>query len=69
MTIAIMEDDIAVVGISLKLPQGVNDVSEFWDVLENRRNLMTTWPESRINSSFFESKKVCGIPFQFLNSY
>lgn len=44
-----MNDDIAIVGFSFKLPQGVEDVASFWDVLANRKNLMTNWPESRIN--------------------
>ncbi|KAI8964593.1 hypothetical protein F5Y11DRAFT_355477 [Daldinia sp. FL1419] len=52
-----MTDDIAVVGFSFKLPQDVNDVSSFWEVLENRRNLMTEWPESRIKNGSFESSK------------
>ncbi|KAI1459907.1 hypothetical protein F4805DRAFT_35615 [Annulohypoxylon moriforme] len=52
-----MNDDIAIVGFAFKLPQDVNDVSSFWEVLENRRNLMTEWPESRINNGSFESSK------------
>lgn len=48
-------DDIAVVGFSFKLPQDVEDVSSFWDVLQNRRNLLTPWPESRINAESFVS--------------
>ncbi|KAK0734704.1 hypothetical protein B0T26DRAFT_845131 [Lasiosphaeria miniovina] len=44
-----MEDDIAVVGFSIKLPQGVDDIASFWDVLAHRKNLSTNWPESRIN--------------------
>ncbi|KAK3382595.1 fatty acid synthase S-acetyltransferase [Lasiosphaeria ovina] len=43
-----MEDDIAVIGFSIKLPQGVDDVASFWDVLAHRKNLSTNWPESRI---------------------
>lgn len=41
--------DIAVVGFAFKLPQGVDDVATLWDVLANRKNLSTDWPESRIN--------------------
>ncbi|KAK6949612.1 hypothetical protein Daesc_009695 [Daldinia eschscholtzii] len=52
-----MTDDIAVVGFSFKLPQDVNDVSSFWEVLENKRNLMTEWPESRIKNGSFEASK------------
>jgi acyl transferase domain-containing protein len=48
--------DIAVVGMSFKLPQGVEDETSFWEVLQARKNLMTTWPESRINvSSFYDA--------------
>ncbi|ORY58512.1 fatty acid synthase S-acetyltransferase [Pseudomassariella vexata] len=46
-------DDIAVVGFSFKLPQDVEDVSSLWETLENRKNLMTNWPESRIKSEAF----------------
>ncbi|KAI1378904.1 hypothetical protein F4677DRAFT_412357 [Hypoxylon crocopeplum] len=53
-TASAMNDDIAIVGFSFKLPQDVNDVSSFWEVLQNQRNLMTEWPQSRINSSSFE---------------
>lgn len=52
-----MNDDIAIVGFSFKLPQDVDDVSSFWDVLQNRRNLMTEWPESRITNGSFEASK------------
>lgn len=55
-------DDIAIVGFSFKLPQGVDDDAGFWDMLQNRRNMKTGWPESRINiDSFLNNKhhKVC----------
>ncbi|KAI1806524.1 hypothetical protein F4811DRAFT_510318 [Daldinia bambusicola] len=52
-----MTDDIAVVGFSFKLPQDVNDVSSLWEVLENKRNLMTEWPENRIKTGSFEASK------------
>lgn len=48
-------NDIAVVGFSFKLPQDVEDVDSFWHVLQNRQNLMTRWPESRINAESFVS--------------
>lgn len=56
------EDDIAVVGFSFKLPQDVEDVDAFWDVIQNRKNLMTPWPEDRLNAESFVSgkkSKVC----------
>ncbi|CAF3615362.1 unnamed protein product [Fusarium graminearum] len=49
--------DIAIVGYSFKLPQGVEDDDAFWDVLENRRNLMTDWPESRVKTDSFANNK------------
>lgn len=52
-----MDDDIAVVGFSFKLPQDVNDVSSFWEVLQSRRNLMTEFPDSRITKGSFEASK------------
>ncbi|TLS26121.1 hypothetical protein PpBr36_04786 [Pyricularia pennisetigena] len=42
-------DPIAVVGFSFKLPQGVDDVDNFWDVLKTRANLSTDWPDDRIS--------------------
>lgn len=64
-----MNDDIAIVGFALKLPQDVNDVSSFWKVLENRRNLMTEWPESRINNGSFEASKEGNVCNRLLNSF
>lgn len=55
-------NDIAVIGFAFKLPQDVNDVDDFWDVLQNRKNLMTPWPENRMNAESFvlgEKSKVC----------
>ncbi|KAK3934109.1 hypothetical protein QBC46DRAFT_368419 [Diplogelasinospora grovesii] len=51
------DDDIAVIGFSFKLPQDVDDVASFWDVLHHRRNLMTRWPESRMNAKSFVAGK------------
>ena len=51
---AIPSDDIAIVGFSFKLPQGVeDDDAGFWDVLQERKNLMTEWPSSRLNAGSF----------------
>ncbi|KAF7558100.1 hypothetical protein G7Z17_g20 [Cylindrodendrum hubeiense] len=63
-------DDIAIVGYSFKLPQDVNDDSSFWEVLENRRNLMTTWPESRFTTDAFmnnNARKTPGLGGHFIN--
>jgi acyl transferase domain-containing protein len=49
--------DIAIIGYALKLPQDVNDDESFWDVLQNRRNLMTEWPEDRVKTESFANNK------------
>jgi acyl transferase domain-containing protein len=46
-------EDIAIVGYSFRLPQDVNDDTAFWEVLQNRKNLMTEWPASRVNADSF----------------
>ena len=48
-------DSIAITGFSFKLPQGAEDDSSFWEILENRRNVMTSWPEARANLDAFYS--------------
>lgn len=46
-------DDIAIVGVSFKFPQDAKDMSSFWEVLWNRKNLMTEWPKERTNVDSF----------------
>lgn len=46
-------EDIAIVGLSFKMPQDAEDETTFWKVLEEKRNLMTDWPESRVNLDSF----------------
>lgn len=46
-------EPIAVVGLSFRLPDGVEDVSSFWDMLEQGRNVMKEWPENRTNIETF----------------
>jgi acyl transferase domain-containing protein len=43
---------IAVVGFAFKLP-GAEDAASFWGLLQDGRNQMTEWPESRINIDGF----------------
>ncbi|KAI0405747.1 hypothetical protein F4802DRAFT_561870 [Xylaria palmicola] len=50
-----MRDDIAIVGLSFKLPQDAVDELSFWDALQHRKNFMTEWPESRLNVDAFYS--------------
>ncbi|KAF4335671.1 polyketide synthase [Fusarium beomiforme] len=52
-----MISDIAIVGYSFKLPQGVEEDEAFWDVLQHQRNLMTDWPEGRVKRDSFASNK------------
>lgn len=40
-------EPIAIVGMAFKLPQDTGDETNFWKVLETRRNLMSEWPASR----------------------
>ncbi|KAI8633019.1 hypothetical protein F5Y19DRAFT_490219 [Xylariaceae sp. FL1651] len=46
----------AIVGMAFKMPQEAVDESSLWSVLENRKNLMTHWPESRITLDAFYDK-------------
>ncbi len=48
-----MVEPIVITGFSFKLPQGAEDETSFWQVLEEARNLMTPWPESRANVAAF----------------
>jgi acyl transferase domain-containing protein len=40
-------EPIAIVGLAFKLPQEAVDEASLWEVLQQRRNLMTTWPKDR----------------------
>lgn len=58
-------DDIAVVGFSFRLPQDVNDDMSFWEVLDSRRNLMTSCPESRMDAKSFLDTNASKVYFVF----
>jgi acyl transferase domain-containing protein len=48
-------EPIAIIGLSFKLPQGADDESELWSLLQNGRNVMTEWPKERLNiDGFFD---------------
>lgn len=46
-------DNIAIVGVSFKMPQDAVDMSSLWEILKGRKNMMIEWPESRLNLSAF----------------
>ncbi|TGJ78623.1 hypothetical protein E0Z10_g10141 [Xylaria hypoxylon] len=48
-------DPIAIIGFSFRLPQDVTEEDGLWEVLLNRRNLMTEWPENRANVAGFHN--------------
>ncbi|KAI1485448.1 hypothetical protein F5X96DRAFT_682809 [Biscogniauxia mediterranea] len=50
-----MEEDIAIVGFSFKFPQDNDDIPQFWETLQNRKNLMSEWPKSRVNAESFSN--------------
>ncbi|RYP89479.1 hypothetical protein DL769_000030 [Monosporascus sp. CRB-8-3] len=50
--------DIAIVGLSFDLPQKVRDEDSFWHILQAQKNLMTEWPNSRINIEAFHSNSL-----------
>ncbi|KAI0010005.1 hypothetical protein F4779DRAFT_331916 [Xylariaceae sp. FL0662B] len=44
-----MAADIAIIGVSFKGPQDAENESGLWNTLKNCKNVMTEWPESRVN--------------------
>jgi hypothetical protein len=44
---------IAIVVFPFKLPGETEEASSFWDILQAGRNVMTDWPESRLNINAF----------------
>lgn len=46
-------EPVAVIGFSFKMAQEAVDEDGLWEVLQNRRNLMTEWPENRITLDAF----------------
>lgn len=57
--------DIAIIGLSFKFAQDVEDTSSFWEVLRSGRNLKTDWPQDRVQLDAFyddrssQNNKVC----------
>ncbi|KAI0391387.1 hypothetical protein F5Y17DRAFT_460850 [Xylariaceae sp. FL0594] len=46
-------DVIAIVGVSFELPGDTRDEERFWQILEEKRNMMTEWPASRMDTDTF----------------
>lgn len=58
---AAVYEPFAIVGMSFKLPQAV-DESSLWQVLETGKNLMTEWPEDHITLDSFADGREDGVP-------
>ncbi|KAF2965402.1 hypothetical protein GQX73_g8174 [Xylaria multiplex] len=51
-----MENDIAIVGVSFKMPQDAVNEASLWKILEKKESVMTEWPASRANlESFYDT--------------
>jgi acyl transferase domain-containing protein len=51
-------EPIAVIGFALKMPQEAVDESTLWEILQGRQNLMTDYPENRLNLDAFHKAGV-----------
>ncbi|KAK4675952.1 Type I Iterative PKS [Podospora pseudoanserina] len=47
---------IAICGLALRLPGGINDATSFWDALYNGRDMRTPTPKSRFNALGFSKE-------------
>lgn len=48
-------EDIAIIGFACKLPQDITDSESYWKTIEEGKNVMTDWPESRMRLDAFYS--------------
>ena len=46
-----MVEPVAIVGLSLEFPQSATSMDAFWDLLMNKRNTATEFPEERLSIS------------------
>lgn len=46
-------EPIAIIGLAFRLPDGVEDASSLWDMLEHGRNVMKEWPKNRAKIETF----------------
>lgn len=51
--LVVVMEPVAIIGFSFRLPQGAEDEDTFWDILKTGKNVMTPWPESRVNIDAF----------------
>ncbi len=49
-------DPIAIVGFSLKFPQGATSQETFWSMLLEKRCAMMEWPSDRLNLEAFQTR-------------
>lgn len=47
---------LAVIGFSFKFPQDADTVEGFWRVLKEKRDVMTPWPDDRMNFHAFRTQ-------------
>lgn len=53
-------DPIAICGLSIKFPQEATSAENFWEILVNRRCVMTEFPTNRLNPAGFHSSSTRG---------
>lgn len=62
----------AVVGYAFKLPQEAENETGFWEILEDKKNVMTEWPKDRISVDGFDDggvkrpNMVCPLRSQYI---
>ena len=50
-----VDDAVAIIGFSFRLPEDAIDEESLWNVLVDKRNLMTTWPKERAIVDSFQA--------------
>lgn len=62
-------EPIAIIGFSLRFPQDAISAEAFWEMLVEKRNAMTDWPEERLNLEAFyhpDGTRKENVPFHSL---
>lgn len=52
-------EPIAIIGMAFRMPEDATDESNFWEMLQEGRNVSTDWPETRIPRDSFQDEGVC----------